>query len=93
VLSVAAVPFVAHAQRAEAVRKIGVLINGWAPHPLPEALRKEHAARGYVEGRQITFDVRYADGSPKRAAELAADLVASQRPRERVHGPSRATTP
>src|SRR5262249_31336396 len=36
-------------------------------------------ALGYVEGRNIAFDVRYADGKVDRLSTLAAELVA-QRP-------------
>jgi putative ABC transport system substrate-binding protein len=44
-----------------------------------EPLRAYMQARGYVEGRNINFDVRYADGKVERLPMLAAELVA-QRP-------------
>jgi putative ABC transport system substrate-binding protein len=62
-------------QTPERLRKVGVLIDGSAPHPLPDALRAGLTKSGWVEGRTIAFDVRYADGKPARAAEQAAELV------------------
>jgi putative tryptophan/tyrosine transport system substrate-binding protein len=44
-----------------------------------EPLRVYMQALGYVEGRNIAFDVRYADGRADRLPALAAELVA-QRP-------------
>src|SRR5262245_61238262 len=44
-----------------------------------EPLRAYMQALGYVEGRNIVFDVRYADGKVDRLPTLAAELVA-QRP-------------
>jgi putative tryptophan/tyrosine transport system substrate-binding protein len=44
-----------------------------------EPLRAYMQALGYVEGRNINFDVRYADGKVERLPMLAAELVA-QRP-------------
>jgi ABC-type uncharacterized transport system substrate-binding protein len=44
-----------------------------------EPLRAYMRALGYVEGRNIAFDVRYADGKVDRLPTLAAELVA-QRP-------------
>ena len=40
-------------------------------HALKEGLRK----RGYVEGRNIAFEQRYADGKMERLPDLAAELV------------------
>jgi putative ABC transport system substrate-binding protein len=42
-------------------------------------LRAYMQALGYVEGRNVSFDVRYADGKVDRLPALAAELVA-QRP-------------
>ena len=39
-----------------------------------EPLRAYMQALGYVEGRNIKFQVRYADGKADRLPELAADL-------------------
>jgi putative ABC transport system substrate-binding protein len=44
-----------------------------------EPLRAYMQALGYVEGRNVSFDVRYADGKVDRLPALAAELVA-QRP-------------
>jgi putative ABC transport system substrate-binding protein len=43
-----------------------------------EPLRAYMQALGYVEGRNIKFEVRYADGKADRLPGLAADLVASR---------------
>jgi hypothetical protein len=68
----------ARAQTPERLRKVGVLIDGSAPHPLPGVLRTNLTGRGWVEGGTIAFDVRYADGQPARAAEQAAELVKAE---------------
>lgn len=65
----------AAAQAPGKPRRVGVLIDGAAPHPLPEALRASLARLGYVEGQTVVFDVRYANGEAARAAEQAAELV------------------
>src|SRR5262245_50661752 len=44
-----------------------------------EPLRAYMRAMGYIEGRNIAFDVRYAEGKADRLPALAAELVA-QRP-------------
>lgn len=43
-----------------------------------EPLRAYMQALGYVEGRNIAFDVRYADGKADRLPTLAAELVAER---------------
>lgn len=76
VLTLAMIPAPSVAQTATP-RRIGVLIDGSAPHLLPGALKRDLAALGFTEGRDIVFDVRYADGRRDRANELAAELVRS----------------
>jgi putative ABC transport system substrate-binding protein len=63
------------AQTPERLRRIGVLIDGAPPHPLPDALRAGMKQRGYAEGTGIAFEVRYANGQPARGAEQAVELV------------------
>jgi ABC-type uncharacterized transport system substrate-binding protein len=41
-----------------------------------EAFRKGLRDLGYVEGRNITLEIRYGDGLPERLPQLAAELVA-----------------
>jgi putative tryptophan/tyrosine transport system substrate-binding protein len=45
-----------------------------------EALRQGLRELGYVEGRNIAFEFRYADGELARLPALAAELVVLQPP-------------
>ena len=70
---------VAEAQSERAPR-IGVLLYAAEPMPgqssqLLEAFRGGLRDLGYVEGRNIILEYRWARGSTERAAELAAELV------------------
>ena len=74
-----ALPLAAAAQQGAAkLPRIGVLAGG-SPQPrlpLPiEALREGLRELGYVEGRSIQIEYRWAEGKPERLGELAADLV------------------
>jgi len=55
--------------------RVGVLIAQSAPHPFTDAFRTGMQSFGYVEGRNIAVDWRYADGLFNRAVELATELV------------------
>lgn len=68
-------PRAAYAQQSTRLRRVGVLIDGAAPHPLPDALQRGLQEFGHLEGRSIAFEVRYADGRADRAAEFARALV------------------
>lgn len=62
------------------VAGIGVLLYAGPPPPgqsapLVEAFRGGLADLGYVEGRNVALEYRWAGGSSQRAAELAAELV------------------
>jgi putative ABC transport system substrate-binding protein len=74
-LGVFLVPLTADAQQAGKVCRIGVLwTRGPVPHLdgiLPQALRE----LGYVEGRNIIIERRYAEGRAERLPDLAAELV------------------
>src|ERR1044072_4552524 len=56
------------------VPRIGIMING-GPGPVVEALKRDFAKAGYVEGQTIAFEPRYAEGQLGRHPELAADLA------------------
>jgi putative ABC transport system substrate-binding protein len=62
------------------VPRIGVLLYATAPAPgqasaVLEAFRGGLRDLGYVEGRSVNVEYRWAAGSAERAAELATDLV------------------
>jgi putative ABC transport system substrate-binding protein len=78
----AALPVVAVAQQSVArVFRLGFLDPASAGNALYErnlsAFREGLAALGYAEGKNLVLDVRWAEGSTKRLATLAAELVAS----------------
>jgi putative tryptophan/tyrosine transport system substrate-binding protein len=70
-------PLAAEAQQAATVHRIGVLYpGGSAPlSPRMEAFRKGLRESGYVEGKDISIEIRYADGKADHLAKIAAELV------------------
>ena len=74
----AAWPLAARAQQqGESVFKIGVLWPGAAPPASPrmESFRLALRQFGYVEGRNVAIELRYAKGGLRQLPELAAELV------------------
>jgi putative tryptophan/tyrosine transport system substrate-binding protein len=73
--SFAAWPLSAHAQLPK-VAKIGVLVAGTPdPQPFWTTFQKAMHDLGYVEGQNIQFEYRSAEGDISRLKELASDLV------------------
>jgi ABC-type uncharacterized transport system substrate-binding protein len=75
----AAWPFVARAQQP-AVPVIGVISAEW-PDQFTDRLRAFHNGlreTGYVEGRNVAIEYRWAEGRNDRLAALAAELVRRQ---------------
>jgi len=72
-----AVPFLAPAQPPQRVFRVGYLAgggrtpDGGPPGQLREALR----GLGYVEGKNVAYEARFAEGRMDRLASLAAELV------------------
>ena len=72
----AAWPLMAQAQQPLGkMRRLGVLQPGAPPDPLVEAMQGRLRELGYVEGRDISFEFRWAEGKLGRLAQLATELV------------------
>jgi len=69
-------PF-AEAQQPARIHRIGILIPASASFNSArgEALRQRLREIGYVEGKNIVLEYRYAEGKPERLPDLAAELV------------------
>ena len=68
---------VAQAQQAEKVVRIGYLAAS-PPAATPDllgAFRQELRQRGYVEGRNLAIEPRWAEGTPELLSQLASELV------------------
>ena len=66
----------AHAQQEGKVYRIGRLSGGSSSSTFGiEALRRELRELGYIEGKNIVFELRYAEEKPERLSDLADELV------------------
>ncbi len=72
----------ASAQQAKKVPRVGYLLSGSAPSPAParpistvETFRQGLRELGYVEGKNIIVEYRYAENKFERLPDLAAELV------------------
>lgn len=76
-LGMLAAPFLAAAQPSQRVLRVGHLAaggrtpDGAPPGPLREGLR----GLGYVEGQNVAYEARFAEGKMGRLPDLAAELV------------------
>jgi putative ABC transport system substrate-binding protein len=76
--AVALGPIVARAQQARRQARVGVLVLAEADgRGLVEFLRESLGEIGYVDGQNLHFDVRSADGKVGQLPRLAAELVHS----------------
>jgi putative ABC transport system substrate-binding protein len=65
----------ANAQRPEKIHRVAVLSPGTQPRPVIEAFKQGLRDLGYGEGKNVTFEYRYADLKLERLPELAGELV------------------
>jgi ABC-type uncharacterized transport system substrate-binding protein len=72
-------PCVAHAQTSEGMRRVAVLI-GVADDPQGRArfvaFRDGMESLGWIEGRNVHFEVRFAEGRPEFSLSYASEIVA-----------------
>jgi putative ABC transport system substrate-binding protein len=68
-------PVVVRAQQPGKVARIGVLVIGTTVSAKDLAVSSELARLGYVEGRNIAYEIRAAVGDLSRLSALAEDLV------------------
>ena len=75
----AAWPLAVRAQQTERVRRVGVLIGFPANHPSAQAYVTAFVQAlgrfGWVEGKNIRIDYRFAAGDPTLFKTYAAELV------------------
>jgi putative ABC transport system substrate-binding protein len=65
----------AEAQQPTKIPTIGILAGASLPSSRIESFRREFLKLGYVEGKNIAFEYRYAENKLDRLASLAAELV------------------
>jgi putative ABC transport system substrate-binding protein len=77
VMVLLAVAVIAEAQQPGKVFRIGFLDNSTASSStvLVEAFRQELSKLGWIEGKNVTIEYRFAEQKLERLPELAADLV------------------
>jgi len=74
VVALVAAPFTAAAQRSERINRIGYVIpqsHGERNEAFVQALR----ALGYIEGRNLHIEMRFAEGRPERLPNLVEDVI------------------
>ncbi|MFL6796295.1 MAG: ABC transporter substrate-binding protein [Xanthobacteraceae bacterium] len=71
----AAWPRVVGAQQRERMRRIGLLWSGAPPDKWDAAFREGLRTHGYVEGRNILLEHRWAEGNQERLPVLAQELA------------------
>jgi len=80
ILSLLTAPLTSTAQQAAKVPRLGLLIPGSSSAFAPriEAFRYGLRDLGYVEGRNITMEYRFAEGQDDRLPALVAELIRLQ---------------
>ena len=64
------------AQQPARIARIGFLHPGTAPNASADVFRNALQDLGYIEGRDVTIEFRWAEGHMERLSALAAELIA-----------------
>jgi putative ABC transport system substrate-binding protein len=75
ILALGTVLVPAEAQQAAKIPRVGFLAPQGRSLPLFDAFRQGLAELGYVEGRNVVIEPRFAEGQPERLPDLVAELV------------------
>src|SRR5437016_6772941 len=67
--------YLAHAQKQASIPRIGVLLLGAPPNANLDAFVQGLRELGYIEGKNILIEYRFAEGKADRLPELATELV------------------
>jgi putative ABC transport system substrate-binding protein len=75
----AAWPVTARAQQPDQVRRVGILVGADENDPqiqsVVPAVRREFQKLGWIEGRNLSIDIRFGSDDPSRIRAYAAELV------------------
>lgn len=74
----AAWPFAVRAQQPRKAWRLGVLQPGAPPEPLWEIIKTGLLDLGYVEGRDIVYEIRWAEGKHDQLGALATELISTK---------------
>jgi len=74
-LAMLCVPYPSWAQQPAKVWRVGYLSTASGPGEAVDALREQLRKLGYVEGRNIAYEYRWAAGRAERVQEMAEELV------------------
>jgi putative ABC transport system substrate-binding protein len=66
---------VAEAQQGPNIPRVGILFIGGRDQPHLESFKQGLRERGYVEGKNVAFEYRYAEGKQDLLPDLARELV------------------
>jgi len=68
----------AESQQTPRLYRIGVLNEAWAAnHPAVEGLKAGLREQGFIEGRDVIYDIRFTKGEPGATSKAAKELVQS----------------
>ncbi len=73
-----ATPLDAAVEQAGKISRIGLISLEAMPEPASNDLRRQLSKLGWIEGRNIAIEARWAGDKPDRLPALAAELVASK---------------